>query len=119
MSTIIIDGVNLPAPSKFRISKTDIDSADTGFNELGVIQKDRIRQGRCSIELDYMGSASSEIQTIESAIEPVKINVTFPSPTGEITKEMFVESRKGPEMIRYVSDSNKIVWRLNLVLTEY
>ena len=117
--SIIMDGVDLPTPSKFGISREDIDSPDSDLNELGIHQRDRIRQGRYSIKLEYHGGTSSEIHIIEAAIEPAEINVTFPSPTGMITKKMFVESRDGPDMIRYNKDYNKIIWKLNLVLTEY
>ncbi len=114
---ISIDGIDLPEPSKFRIRKEDI--YNSNLNELGQEQRDLIRSGRHYIELEYHGSTSSEIQTIEAAIEPVAFNITFPSPIGQITKEMHVEDRTGPDMIRYVEDYNKIRWRLNLVLAEY
>lgn len=117
--SIIIDGVDLPTPSRFKIKKSDIESSDSDFNELGIYQRDRIRQGRYSIELEYYGCTSSGIHTIESAIEPAEIDVTFPSPTGLITKKMFAENRSGPDMIRHNKDYNKIIWKLSLVLTEF
>src|SRR5699024_10801583 len=115
---IIIDGVDLPTPSRFKIMKSDIDSPDSDLNELGIYQRDRVRQDRYSIKLEYHGGTSSEIHTVEAAIETAEINVTFPSTIGMLTKKMFVDSRDGPDMIRHNKDYNKIIWKLNLVLTE-
>lgn len=119
MSMISIDGVDLPAPSKFKIQRSDLDSSDTYRNELGVLQRDRIRQGIYKIELEFNGKTSSEIHTIESAIEPAKLKVTFPSPTGTTTKTMYVGDRNGPEMVKNDEDYNKIRWNISFNLIEY
>ncbi|QUH21073.1 DUF6711 family protein [Alkaliphilus sp. B6464] len=119
MSLININGVDLPAPTKFKIQKSDLDSSDTNRNEIGILQRDRVRQGIYKIELEFNGKTSSEIHVIESAIEPAKIQVNFPSPTGKTTKTMYAGDRNGPEIAKYDEDYNKIRWNISFNLIEY
>lgn len=115
---ITIDGVDLPTPSKFKITRADLDSGDTHRNELGYLQRDRVRQGLYKLELEFIGT-SPEIHTIESAISPVAVNVTFPTPTGRITRRMYAGDRNGPEMVKNDKVTDKIYWRLSFNLIEY
>lgn len=115
---ININGVDLPAPTRFKIRRFDIESGDSSRNELGYKQRDRIRQGIYEIELEFVGN-SSAIYAIESAIEPPEINVTFPSPVGQITKKMYAEDREGPVLINYDKEIDKIYWRISFNLVEY
>lgn len=118
MAMITIDGVDLPSPSVFKIPRSDLDSSDTGRNELGVLQRDRIRQGIYKIELEWKGINSSDLYLIESAIEPAELNVTFPAPTGRKTKTMYAGDRN-VEMLRYDEVSDKIYWNISFNLIEY
>ncbi|GFN35383.1 DUF6711 family protein [Tepidimicrobium xylanilyticum] len=118
MAMITIDGVDLPSPSVFKIPRSDLDSGDTGRNELGVLQRDRIRQGIYKIELEWKGINSSELHLIESAIEPAELNVTFPTPTGMATKTMYAGDRN-VEMLKYDEISDKIYWNISFNLIEY
>ena len=118
MAMINIDGVDLPSPSSFKIPRSDIDSDGTGRNELGVLQRDRIRQGLYKIELEWKGITSSQLQIIEDAIEPAEINVTFPTPQGLQTKKMYAGDRN-IEMLRYNDDTDKILWNISFNLIEY
>ena len=118
MAMITIDGVDLPSPSVFKIPRSDLDSSDTGRNELGVLQRDRIRQGIYKIELEWKGINSSDLYLIESAIEPAELNVTFPTPTGLVTKEMYAGDRN-VEMVKYSDDFDKIRWNISFNLIEY
>lgn len=118
MAMISIDGVDLPAPSSFKMPRSDLDSGDTGRNELGILQRDRVRQGIYKIELEWKGITSSQLHLIESAIEPSEINVTFPTPTGMKTKKMYAGDRN-IEMIKYDADYNKIRWNISFNLIEY
>lgn len=118
MAMINIDGVDLPSPSVFKIPQSDLDSSDTGRNELGILQRDRIRQGIYKIELEWKGINSSELHLIESAIEPAELNVTFPTPTGMATKKMYAGDRN-VEMIMYDDNFDKIRWNISFNLIEY
>ena len=92
MAMITIDGVDLPSPSSFKIPRSDLDSSDTGRNELGVLQRDRIRQGIYKIELEWKAINSSDLYLIESAIEPAELNVTFPTPTDWLLRRCMQET---------------------------
>lgn len=118
MAMISIDGVDLPSPSVFNPSRSDLDSEDTHRNELGILQRDRIRQGVFKIELAWKGIDSSQLHLIESAIEPAQIQVTFPYTTGLITKTMYVGDRS-VEMVKFSEDYNKIIWNISFNLIEY
>lgn len=118
MAMITIDGVDLPSPSSFKIPRSDLDSGDTGRNELGVLQRDRIRQGIYKIELEWKGINSSDLYLIESAIEPAELNVTFPTPTGLVTKKMYAGDRN-VEMVKYDKDLDKNRWNISFNLIEY
>lgn len=118
MAMISIDGVDLPSPSSFKMPRSDLDSSDTGRNELGILQRDRIRQGVYKIELEFKGINSSNLYKVESAIEPAELNVTFPTPTGIQTKKMYAGDRN-VEMVKYDDNPDLIRWNLSFNLVEY
>ena len=118
MTIISIDGVDLPTPSVFRIPKYDIDSSGTTRNELGVLQRDRVRQGIYKIELEWRAITSSKLHLIESAIEPVAMNVRFLSPTGYLTKKMYVGDRN-IDMVLLNEKIDDIRWTIRFNLVEY
>ena len=118
MAMITIDGVDLPSPSSFKLPRFDMDSGDTNRNELGVLHRDRIRQGIYKIELEWKGITSSQLHLIETAIEPAELNVTFPTPTGNKTKKMYAGNRN-TEMVKYDDNNDKIRWNISFNLIEY
>lgn len=118
MAMINIGGVDLPAPSSYKIPQFDLDSSDTNRNELGLMQRDRVRQGIYKIELEFKAITSSDLHKINSAIEPSKFKTTFLSPKGFITKDMYAGDRS-IEMVKYDEDYNKIRWDISFNLTEY
>lgn len=115
---IVIGGVDMPSPSAFRVPNFDVDSVDTYRNELGVLQRDRIRSDIYKLELDYRAINSSALVTIKSAIAPVQFEVSFISETGMITKTMYVGDRN-IEMVKYDTDTDNIRWNVNFNLIEY
>lgn len=119
MSIITIDGVDLPNPSTLSITMSDLDSPDTTRNELGVLQRDRIREGVYKIELSFNVKKGNEIQIIESAIKKPKLNVTFPDTTGRITRQMYVGDRKKDIVLYNNGVVDKTRWNLSFNLVEY
>lgn len=116
MAILTIDGVDLPAPSVFRIPRSDLDSADTNRNEEGYLQRDRIRQGIFTIELEWRGITSTQLQTIETAIAPASVQATFLTASGMQTKTMYAGNRN-VELIKY--QQNSIRWNIRFNLIEY
>lgn len=118
MAMINIDGVDLPAPSSYKILESDLDSSDTGRNELGVLQRDRIRQGVFKAELNFEGITSEKLATIKAATQPAQFQAKVIDETGVITKTMYASDRN-IEMIKYNDDYNKIRWNISFNLVEY
>lgn len=118
MAILNIDGVDLPAPSSFKLPDFDLDSSDTNRNELGVLQRDRVRQGIFKIELEFKGITSSQLATIKEAIKPASFQATFPTEKGFVTKTMYAGDRN-TEIAKYNSEINEIRWNISFNLTEY
>lgn len=118
MALVNIDGVDLPAPSSFKIPNFDLDSSDTQRNELGVLQRDRIRDEIYKAEYEAAGITSSQLATIKSAIKPSSFQVTIITELGPITKTMMAGDRN-IEMIKYDNDYNKIRWNISFNLIEF
>jgi len=116
MAIIRIEGVDLPTPSSLKNTQSDLDSADTNRNEQGYLQRDRIRQGIYKLELEWKGITNGQLTTILNAIEPASVQVTFPSPSGVLTKTMYAGDRN-IKMARY--RNNDIRWNVSFSLTEY
>ncbi|HZK00335.1 MAG TPA: DUF6711 family protein [Tissierellaceae bacterium] len=117
MAIITIDGVDLPSPSSLSISLQDLDSEDTGRNELGVLQRSRLRQGVYKIELGFNVIDNSKVQTILSSIVNEKVSVTFPTQVGFETREMYVGDRKVDSVL--YRDGNDPKWTVSFNLIEY
>lgn len=115
---LVIDGVNMPTPSVYRRGSADIDSEDTRRNELGFLQRDRIRQGVQKVELEFRGLTNAQVQALEQAIEPAKITVTFITHAGERTAAMYAGDRQ-VELIRYHTGQAQARWNMSFNLIEY
>ena len=118
MALINIDGVDLPAPTKFKIPNFDLDSGDTGRNELGVLQRDRVRQGIFKCEAEWKAITSSKLATIKAATTPASFQATILTELGPVSKTMYAGDRN-IEMVKYNDDYNKIRWDVSCNLTEY
>ncbi len=119
MAIISIDGVDLPSPSVYKLPRFDMDSSDTTRNELGVLQRDRIRQGIYKIELEWRAITSPQLHLIETAIEPARLQVKFLTPTGYKTKTMYVGDRSLEMVLFGNRETDDIRWNISFNLIEY
>lgn len=117
MAILNINGVDMPEPSSFKLPQYDLDSGDTNRNELGILQRDRIRQGVYKIELEWRGITNEKLNILETAIEPPSLQVTFPTAAGIKTKTMYVGDRN-ESIVRYQSNGS-ILWNVSFNLIEY
>jgi len=115
MSVIKINNEAIPDPSKIAITKQDLDSPDTTRNELGYLQRDRIRAGVYKVSLSYNAKTGSDITAVETAISGASFDVTFPDSSGDVTKTMYVGDRS-KELVQTTSG---FMWTLNFDLVEY
>lgn len=119
MDIIKIGGVTIPHPSTISIGMQDLDSPDSTRNELGFLQRDRIRAGVYKVSLGFITKTGPEIATIESMISPASIEVTFPDSSGMITKTMYVGDRTKNIVLYKEGDFEEMVWDLSFDLVEY
>lgn len=114
---IKINNHTLPTPNSLSIPQFDVDSSDTTRNEAGYLQRDRVRQGIYKIELGWQNIKSSQANEILNLIKPSSVNVTFPSPNGNVTKKMYAGDRS-VELSKYFNKSD-VRWNVSFNLIEY
>ncbi len=119
MDIIKIGGVTIPHPSTISIGMQDLDSPDSTRNELGFLQRDRIRGGVYKLGLGFNAKTGPEIAAIESAIRPAAISVTFPDSSGMVTKTMYVGDRSKDMVLYKAGDFTEMRWDLSFDLVEY
>lgn len=118
MAILKIDGVDMPTPSSYKIPDVDLDSEDTNRNELGILQRDRIRAEIYKVELEYKGITSSQLALIKSAIKPAQFQATIITEIGSVVKTMYAGNRN-TEMVKYNDDVNNVRWNFSVNLIEY
>lgn len=70
---LVIDGVEMPAPSTYTIKRTDIDGDDSLISEAGISKRDRIRQGVYEIPCDWI-IREKELQKLYNALSRESFN---------------------------------------------
>jgi len=91
---LVIDGTTMPSPTVYTVGHMDLDSSDTYRSEVGVTQRDRIRQGVRKISLEWLMLTAGEIQIALAAIKKPDFPVTFLDPElGIVTKRFYVGDR--------------------------
>lgn len=118
MAMVSINGVDLPGVPTYKIPNFDLDSSDSARNELGVLQRDRIRDEIFKVELEFVGISSSSLALIKSAIKPAQFQATIITEVGNITKTMMAGDRN-IEMVKFNNDYNKIRWNISFNLIEF
>lgn len=118
---ITIDGVSLPKPTKYNISMSDLDSAESSRNEEGVLTRNRIRQGVTKVELAFIVS-NTQAAKILALVEPEKVIVECYDPRSSEprTFEAYAGDRScvlkvyTPNMPR-----SAMLWEVSFNLIEY
>lgn len=90
---IQIDGVDMPDPDTFKIKEADLDSENSKRNELGHLQRDRIRQGIRTVTLAWPALTGSDATTVVSAVSPASFVVSFPDTDGRKSVTMYAGDR--------------------------
>ena len=120
MKTIMVslNGVDLPSPSVYRVGRQDLDSEDSGRNELGFLTRDRLREGVLKLDLEYWAIDNSDAVLILNALTSTEMTVTFLLEGYPVTKTMYVSDRNS-ELIRFMNNIDKMAWNINFSLIEY
>lgn len=120
MAIIRIGGTDMPAPTKYSVALQDIDSANTGRTETGLLVRDRVRGGVYKIGVTWLVE-HTQLKTITDAISSDKFQVTFYDPTSNSNKtcDMYCGDRNG-ELKHYKADNpSKSLWEITTSLIEY
>lgn len=120
METIMVslNGVDLPSPSVYRVGRQDLDSEDSGRNELGFLTRDRLREGVLKLDLEYWAIDNSDAVLILNALTSTEINVQFLLEGYTTSKTMYVSDRNS-ELVRFMNRKDKMAWNINFSLIEY
>lgn len=120
MAMITVGSVKLPNPTSYKVKGSDLDSESTERNELGYMQRDRVRANIRRIDVSWNVS-KAEYQIIAAAIAPSEFPVTFFDPdSGPMrTATMYASDRDGSLTV-YVDENepDKSRWVLACALIE-
>lgn len=123
MVLIKIGSTNLPNPSSYKISRSDMDGPKTKRTEAGVLNRERVRAGVYKIQVSWEALTMAELTAVTAALAPAEFTVTFFDATTSAankTAKMYAGDRSA-ELVRVI-DENKTAesrWSLSVSLTEY
>ncbi|MFT3951174.1 MAG: hypothetical protein QM689_04370 [Oscillospiraceae bacterium] len=81
MALIKINGVELPQPSSYSVTWSDVDSNSTTRSEAAVLSRKRIRAGIYKITVGWTALTPAELQTVSNALYPATFPTDFFDPT--------------------------------------
>lgn len=115
MEILKVDGTALPAPHSYTVSLNDLDSADTGRTEDGMLVRQRLRGGVAKISAQWQALSTEACAAILNATAPDRFTVDYFF--GETrTAQMYAGTRSAE--LRAARDG-QAVWEVRLDLVEY
>lgn len=118
---IYINEVHMPNPSKYDVQFSDLDSSESARNELGVLLRNRIRQGVTKISVTWK-VRGDKVATIMKAIEPAEFEVTYFDPRRNTYSEATMYgSDRNCQLVLYTEDMafSQALWEISMNLIEY
>lgn len=118
---ISVSGTYLPAPTKYDVQYSDLDSSDTTRNELGELIRNRIRAGVVKILLEFTvdGARAASIMKL---VEPDRVTVSYMDPytMAKRSATMYVGDR-ACSMKRFLGEDSaqNVLWQVSFNLIEY
>ena len=79
MDILKVDGVALPAPHSYTVTLNDLDSADTGRTEDGMLVRQRLRGGVAKISVQWKALSTADCAAILNATAPYSISLGRPA----------------------------------------
>lgn len=113
---IAVDGVQLPTPDRCTLTEYDLDSAQSGRPESGVMYRERIRAKMLSVDnVEWTNLTPEQAVLVRTALTPLYVSVTIRTPWGETTRRMYAGDLKWePAFARDGTER----WNLQTKLTE-
>lgn len=118
---ITIDGTTLPKPTKYNVTMSDLDSADSARNEAGVLTRNRIRQGVTKIELAFIVKGYQTAQLL-ALVEPAQISVEFYDPRNPEPRTINAYASDRSCVLKVYDPSmgpSNMLWEVSFNLIEY
>lgn len=108
---LTIDGIAMPAPSKFNITYNDLDSEETGRSLDGNLHRDVIGTNFRTIDLEWKTMERGALKRLLNALSKKTFQVTYYDPIedAKVTKTMYAGNRK-VDMYNYIIDNGKPLW---------
>ena len=116
MSMMLVDGVELPAPSTFEWGMIDVSASDSGRTQDGKMHKNRLAQTR-QLKLSWSGTDKARTAKILQMVNPEYIRVTYPdamSGTDE-TLTFYLGDRSAPIKIWTVNNKRYEILSFDLI----
>ena len=105
-----------PAPTKYSLDISDIDSEDTGRGETGYMSRERVRAGVYKLALAFTNISSEEVLAIKNAIATEEIDVElFDGST--VSVKMYSGNRTLE--LKSIDDESNCSWDMSFNLTEF
>lgn len=116
---IWIGGSLMPAPRTYAVSLQDLDSADSGRSETGMMYRNRVRSNVYKIQATWR-LTRVDLAKIIAAITPASFSVKFfdPNTLTTPTKTMYAGDRSSTMVINN-GDPSETWWDFSVNLIEY
>ena len=115
MTILKIGGAEMPAPHSYKVSLSDLDSADTGRTEYGVLVRARVRGGVAKISAAWQALSTDQCAAILNATAADRFTVEYFFGTAR-TAQMYAGTRTA-DLI--AAREGQAVWEVTLDLVEF
>lgn len=115
METFTINGLDMPAPSKFDILTQDLHAESTTRTQSGHMVINRIRSEVYKLELGWTAITQEKLDIIKSATQSVTMSVTFRDTDGIVKTKTFYSGDKKSEPRKLFDDDKRWDYSFNLV----
>lgn len=116
MAILKIGGVDMPEPSKYSVSTSDLHADSSTRTETGHLVINRIRSGVYKLEVGWNALNAADLTTIRNATSGVTFNVTFLDIDGTTkTKTMYSGDYKSEPRRLFGNDKR---WDISFNLIE-
>lgn len=105
-----------PTPTSYSVDIQDIDSADTGRGETGVMNRERVRAGIYKVSLTFTNITSDDVLAIKQAISPDKVS-TYLFDGEQVNADMYAGNRQ--LTLKSVDDESNCYWDMSFSMTEF
>lgn len=116
MKLVQLGSYTPPAPTKYSLEISDIDSEDTGRGETGVMSRERVRAGIYKLSLGFTNLTSEQVLAIKQAISPEEITVKL-FDGSQVNANMYSGNRTLD--LKSIDDESNCFWDMSFNLTEF